>query len=79
MMRARCCQSNRNLSAINADVVWSREPQAMSAGLVGFPVDEASFEVEVVVDAGMDRGELLQALHLPEPEHCSLSSSERQV
>ena len=35
--------------------------------------------VEVVVDVGMDRGELLQCLHLPEAEHRPLSSSERQV
>ena len=33
----------------------------------------------MVVDVGVDRGELLQCLHLSEPEHCSLASSERQV
>ena len=38
-----------------------------------------AFLVEVVVDVGVDRGELLQRLHAPEPEHRSLSSSEREV
>ena len=50
-----------------------------AAGLVGLSVDEVAFEVEVVVDVGVDRGELLHALHLSEPEHRPLSSSERQV
>ena len=31
------------------------------------------------MDVGVDRGELLQRLHLPEPQHRPLSSSERQV
>ena len=38
-----------------------------------------TFGSEVVVDVGVDRGELLQALHLPEPEHRALSSPERQM
>ena len=50
-----------------------------AAGLVSLSVDEVAFEVKVVVDVGVYRGELLQALHLPEPEHRSLSSSERQM
>ena len=35
--------------------------------------------VEVVVKGGVDRAEFLQALHLPEPQHGPLSSSERLV
>ena len=35
--------------------------------------------VEVIVDIGMDRSEVLQRLHLPEPQHCPLSSPEGQV
>jgi hypothetical protein len=38
-----------------------------------------AFEIEVIVEVGMDAGELLQRLHTPEPEHRSLSSSERQM
>jgi hypothetical protein len=38
-----------------------------------------ALQAEVVVDVGVYRGELLQRLHLPEPEHRPLSSSERQV
>ena len=48
-------------------------------GLVGLSVDEVAFEVEVIVDVGVDGGALLQALHLPEPQHRPLSSSEREV
>jgi len=35
--------------------------------------------IEVVVEAGVDRGELLQRLHSPKPQHRPLSSSERLV
>ena len=38
-----------------------------------------AFLVEVVGDVGVDRGKFLQGLHLPEPEHRPLPSSERQV
>ena len=40
---------------------------------------EMALQAEVVVDVGMYRGELLQHLHLPEPEHRTFSPSERQV
>ena len=33
----------------------------------------------MIVDVGMDGGELLQRLHLSEPQHRSLSSSEGQM
>ena len=38
-----------------------------------------AFLVEVVGDVGVDRGKFLQGLHLPEPEHRPLPSSEGQV
>ena len=38
-----------------------------------------AFLVKVVVEVCMDTRELLQGLHLPEPEHCPLPSSERRV
>lgn len=47
--------------------------------LVGLPVDEMAFLVEVIVEGRMDRGELLQSLHPSEPEHGALSPSDRQV
>ena len=84
----RCCQSNRNSSPIGGVVALGARPQAMAlqlgqcgraAFLVGLSIDEVAFLVEVVVDVGMDRGELLQGLHSPEPEHRALASSERQV
>ena len=38
-----------------------------------------AFCVEVVVDVGVDRGELLKRFHPAETQHGSLSSSEWQV
>jgi hypothetical protein len=38
-----------------------------------------AIEFEVVVNVGVDRREILQRLHLSEPQHGSFSSSERQV
>ena len=35
--------------------------------LVGRSIDEVAFGIEVIVDVGVDRCELLQRLHLPEP------------
>lgn len=37
--------------------------------VVGLVVDKMAFVIEVVVDVGLDGGELLQRLHLPEPQH----------
>ena len=64
-----CCQSNRNSSPIDAALALPRQASGheglplgqggRAAGLVGLSVDEVAFEVEVVVDVGMDRGELL--------------------
>ena len=46
---------------------------------VGRSIDEVAFGIEVIVDVGMDGGELLQRLHSSESQHCPLSSSEWQV
>lgn len=40
---------------------------------------EAAFQVEVVVDRGMDGGEFLQTSYLPETLHRPLPPSERQM
>ena len=45
--------------------------------LVGLSINEVAFEIEVVVDIGMGRGELLKRLHLPQSDHRPLSWSER--
>ena len=47
--------------------------------LVVVAVLEMALRGEVVVDRGMDGGELLQCSHPPEPQHRPLASSERQV
>ena len=40
---------------------------------------EMTFEVEMVVDRGMNGGEFLKCIYISEPRHCSFSSSERLV
>lgn len=40
----------------------------------GLAVSEMAFETEVVVNVGMDRGELSQGMHSPEPQHRTLPS-----
>ena len=50
-----------------------------AAFLVSLTIHEMVFLVEVDVDVGVDRGELLQRFHLPEPEHRPLRSPEGQV
>ena len=47
--------------------------------LVGLPIDDVTFEIEMVVDVGMDTGELWHRFHLSKPQHGPLSWSERQV
>jgi hypothetical protein len=47
--------------------------------LEGVSVDEVAFGVEMVVDVGVNTGELLQARHSSEPQHRSLSSSKAQM
>jgi hypothetical protein len=48
--------------------------QCGRAGLVGLAVDEVAFGIEMVVKQGVDRGELLERLHLPKSQHRPLSS-----
>jgi len=50
-----------------------------ASGLVIVSADEVAILVEGVVEGGVDGAELLQCLHLPEPQHRSLSSSEVQM
>ena len=47
--------------------------------LVGVAVLEVALRGKMVVDRGMDGGELLQRSHAPEPQHRPFASSERQV
>ena len=39
------------------------------AGLGSLSVNQVVFKVEEIVDMGVERSELLQSLHLSEPEH----------
>ncbi len=39
--------------------------------------DQMTFEIEMIVDRGMNGGEFLERLRAPEFRHCSLSSPER--
>lgn len=50
---------------------------AERAAFVSLAVNQVAVEVEMVVDIGVEGSEFLQAFHLPEPLHRSLSSSER--
>ena len=80
------CQSNRTGLCLGHDQAQRHRSSCCkilplgacgrAAGLVGLSVDEMAFVVEVVLDVGMDRGELLQGLHPAEFEHCPFSSSE---
>ena len=38
-----------------------------------------AFQVEVIVDTGMNRGKLRQGLHVPEAYHGTFSSTEGQM
>lgn len=62
------CQFNRNSSQIGRTSPYPlsgqairlcRSASAAEAGLVGLSVDEMAFEIEVVADVGLGRGELL--------------------
>ena len=57
-------------------------PLVESGGTVGFvhwTRRERALLVEVVADRRVDRGELLQTSHAPEPQHRPFPSSERLV
>jgi len=84
-----CCQPNGNSSPVRRTEPHSkpglghdRPPLRQGSG-ASFPVflsaDEVALLVEVVVDLAVDRGELLECFHPPEPEHRPLSSSEALV
>jgi CubicO group peptidase (beta-lactamase class C family) len=84
-----CCQSKVNRSPLGRswpkpDRRLARDCPPLSQGgraslLVGFAADEVTLLTEVVVEGRVDRGELLQRLHPPEPQHRPLSSSEGLV
>jgi hypothetical protein len=42
-------------------------------------INEMTFEIEVIVDVGVDRGDLLQRLHLTKAQHRPFSSAKGQV
>ena len=83
----RCCQSNRYKSLFAAgwpSLDLRRDMLPLDHGsrpsdLVVVAADKVTFLVEVIVEGGMDGAKLLQRLHLSEPEHGSLSPSERLV
>jgi len=50
-----------------------------AAGPVGLSIDQVAFGLEVVVHAGVDRGELLERLDPPEVLHHPFSSPKRQM
>ncbi len=84
----RCCQSNANLSPVDAFGAGACRlsgkclPLGKGSRSPGFEVvsaDEVAVLVEVVVEGGVDGAELLQGLHLAEAEHGAFSPSERQM
>ena len=81
----RHCQTNLNRPAKGAGLRRSGRqltPLGQGGGTVLFE-DVAAVEVavvvEVIVDRGMDGGEFLEGLYIPEARHCPLSSSEGLV
>ena len=83
-----CCQSNANLSPVDAFGAGACRlsgkclPLGKGSRSPGFEVvsaDEVAVLVEVVVEGGVDGAELLQGLHLAEAEHGAFSPSERQM
>ena len=57
----------------------SERPQAANRRHSARAAGEMAFVVEVVVDRGVDDGEFLQGLYVPEFGHCAFSSPERLV
>jgi hypothetical protein len=54
--------------------------QSGRAGLIeGSTIDEVAFGGEVIVERGVDGGEFLSRLHMPQSEHRPLPPSERQA
>jgi hypothetical protein len=50
-----------------------------AAELLSLAIGEVAFLIELILDLGVDRGELLQYLHSTEPKHYPLSPPVRQV
>ena len=80
------CQTNGNPSQFTAErrlqTAQSRRHSARAAARFCLKFGsgvEAALLVEVVVDGGVDGGELLQTSHPPEAQHRPLPSSEWQV
>jgi hypothetical protein len=74
--RSRASKQGRRLSCGNK---FPFRQGGGSVPLVGFAVDDVTFAVEVIVQAGMDGGEFLQGLVAAEPAHGALASSEGLV
>ena len=47
--------------------------------LYGFTADELALQIEMIVDVGMNCGELLKGLHASKPLHGPLSPSKREL
>ena len=77
------CQPNANQSS-KPQTSWRSGTQLTPLGqrsravlLEVVAAGEVAVEVEVVVDRGVDGGELLQGFDIPEPGHRAFPSSER--
>ncbi len=86
MISIGCCPTNSNQSQCAAETAnlsgTNLTPLGKSGSacrLEGVPAGERSFLVEVIVDPGMDGGELLQTWHAPEPLYGALMPSKREV
>src|SRR5680860_1609060 len=81
----RQCQTNANQTAKCAKRIASGcqlTPLGRRGGAVlleDVAAAEAAIVVEVIVDRGVDGGEFLQGLDVPEFRHCPFPSSERLV
>ncbi len=78
----RCCQTNANQSLVgqwHCPLCRAEPAPFVKSGsavqLEEVSGGEATLVVEVVENGGVDGGELLKTSHLPEPLHCSFSSS----
>ena len=81
-----CCQTNSNQSQIAVDCVNLRGTKLLPLGKCCGSVElevvarvEVTLLVEVIVDRGVNRRELLQALHSSKAQHCMFSSPKGKV
>ena len=82
----RCCQTNANQSQFTAKrrnpSRTKLAPSGESDGSGEFKIIsavESAFLVEMVMEGGVDNGEVLQSSHAPEAQHRPLPSSKWQV